>query len=99
MPTTNLKKPANATAAGGSANPRTAARAIIAGGHHAITFTGGGGWELWHPDRDGACSGNDRCPAWAAAQRTLLAANYMPGTYHCGVDRNGWLRTWGGRHQ
>lgn len=65
-------------------------------GHHTVTFTGGSGWVLRHPQN---CPHDEarRCPVSRAAHKTLLSPDYLPGTYACHVETNGWLRTTGGR--
>jgi len=65
-------------------------------GKHTVTFTGGSGWVLRHPED---CPHSDvrECPVSRAAHKTLKSPEYLPGTYACHVQPNGWLRTTGGR--
>lgn len=65
-------------------------------GHHTVTFTGGGGWVLRHPE---SCPHDEAraCPVSRAAHKTLRSPEYLPGTYACHVQPGGWLRTTGGR--
>lgn len=65
-------------------------------GHHTVTFTGGAGWILRHP-QDCPFEAARECPVSRAARKTLLSPEYLPGTYACHVTAAGWLRTTGGR--
>lgn len=76
---------------------RTAAHQLTEAGHHAITFTGGRGWELRHPAFCGE-SGSNGCPVWPAAVRTLLLSEYQHGTFRCEASPRGYLSIRGGRH-
>jgi len=72
------------------------AHELLDRGAHTVTFTGGSGWVLRHPE---SCPHTETraCPVSRAAHKTLLSADYLVGSFACHVDTNGWLRVTGGR--
>lgn len=72
------------------------AHELLDRGEHTVTFTGGSGWVLRHPQ---SCPHTEAraCPVSKAAHKTLLSGSYPVGSFACRVETNGWLRVTGGR--